>query len=386
MPVERILFLILRSELRKEPLSQKVRQALSPETLAGLYKLAAAHDAAHIAGQAISKLPGLEPDENIQKMKQKARQAFYRYVKMDREFGRICAFLEQLQVPFIPLKGSVLRQYYPENWMRTSCDIDIFIKEEDLPRVVNAFVEKLGYKNTKKALHDISVFSPEGIHVELHHTLIEDFVSKKQCQLLADLWKNASPSKPGSYNYQLADPVFYFYHIAHMAKHFQNGGCGIRPFMDLWLLNNVIDFDRTDRERLLEEGDLLPFAKAAEKLARIWFEDESYAFMDRMMEEYVLNGGVYGTLTNTTAFSQYKKGGRLRNLLSRIYLPYDMIKYYYPVLQKHKYLTPVFQVVRWVKLLFHGKASVLVQEANRNAGISRELLSATADLMNYLGL
>ena len=38
--------------------------------------------------------------------------------------------IKKVQIPFLPLKGSVIRQYYPEPWMRTSCDIDILVDFE----------------------------------------------------------------------------------------------------------------------------------------------------------------------------------------------------------------------------------------------------------------
>lgn len=386
MPVEKILFLILRSELSGEALGPDVRQALSAQTLAELYTLSNAHDMAHIAGQAISKLGGFQTDESFQKMKLAARKAFVRYVKMENALQRICTVLEQAQIPFIPLKGAVIRPYYPEPWMRTSCDIDILVKEKDLSRAVKAIVKNLSYRDVKKSLHDISMHSPEGIHLELHHALIEDFVSRRQRELLSHIWEYATPVRPSSYNHQLAEPVFYFYHIAHMAKHFQNGGCGIKPLMDLWLLNHKLDQNTRERELLLEEGGLLTFSKAAEKLSRVWFGDGNYEPLDRVMERYILDGGVYGTRSNIIVVSQYRKGNRLLSVFERVFLPYDVIKYYYPVLKKHKYLTPVFQIARWCKLFFQGKFKTLLWELNKTTTVTTEELSSISDLMNYLGL
>ena len=52
--------------------------------------------------------------------------------------------LEKAEIPFLPLKGSVIRKYYPEPWMRTSCDIDLLIHKEEADNVVNLFTEKFG--------------------------------------------------------------------------------------------------------------------------------------------------------------------------------------------------------------------------------------------------
>ena len=57
-----------------------------------------------------------------------------------------------------------------------------------------------------------------------------------------------------------------------MAKHFvSTGGCGIRPFLDIWVLNHKIDFNREKREKLLSDGGLDVFAKQAELLSEVWF-------------------------------------------------------------------------------------------------------------------
>ena len=96
--------------------------------------------------------------------------------------------------------------------------------------------------------------------------------------------------------------MFYFYYIAHMAKHFvETGGCGIRPFLDIWVLNHRIDFDREKRDKLLSDGGLDVFAKQAELLSEVWFGNAEHTEITRQMETYILRGGVYGANTNRIA-------------------------------------------------------------------------------------
>ena len=59
--------------------------------------------------------------------------------------------------------------------------------------------------------------------------------------VLAQIWDTAVSAGPGSHRLLLADEMFYFYHIAHMVKHFEVGGCGIRPFLDLWIMNHRME-------------------------------------------------------------------------------------------------------------------------------------------------
>ena len=48
-----------------------------------------------------------------------------------------CNALEKAQIPFVPLKGSVIRKYYPEAWMRTSSDIDVLVHKEDVEKTTD---------------------------------------------------------------------------------------------------------------------------------------------------------------------------------------------------------------------------------------------------------
>ena len=58
--------------------------------------------------------------------------------------------------------------------MRTSSDIDILVKMEDLERAVALVKEKLSYEEKGPRLrHDASLISPSGVHFELHFSILE---------------------------------------------------------------------------------------------------------------------------------------------------------------------------------------------------------------------
>lgn len=180
--------------------------------------------------------------------------------------------------------------------------------------------------------------------------------------------------------------LYYFYHIAHMAKHFENGGCGIRPFIDLYILDNAQGVDIAKRNILLEEGQLLKFANAARKLSRIWFSNDQYDFISKQMEDYILRGGVYGNNENRIIVQQQKKGGRIKYALSKIFIPYEIIKYHYPVLQKHRWMTPIMEVCRWCKLVFCGHLRRTTKELRYNAGISSTDAANMQTFLKNIGL
>ena len=115
----------------------------------------------------------------------------------------------------------------------------------------------------------IYFFTSSGVHIELHYDLTE--CEKYGNEILRNIWRYTHPSKENQYRLLLDDAAFYFYHLSHMAKHFENGGCGIRPFIDLYLLNTHIEFDKLKREELIKQGGLEKFSKNCENLSFAWF-------------------------------------------------------------------------------------------------------------------
>lgn len=361
----------------------KSQYELTDEELAKLYKLAKSHDLAHLVGDALIKNDLIGDGEVKAKFQKQMMLAVYRYEKINYELGRLRKVLNEAEIPFIPLKGCWIRQYYPEPWMRTSCDIDILIHESDLERAVSALTSAAGYKADSKGSHDVGMFSDSGVHLELHYSLIEDKIVGSAADILRSAWENASPVSDTS-EYVFGDDLFFFYHTAHMAKHFVNGGCGIRPFIDIWVLNYCVSFDREERDALLAKGGLLAFAEQAEALSEAWFGNGEHTDITRRMQDYLLKGGVYGTTANRVSVQQIRKGGKIRYAFSRIWLPYDVLKFHYPSLERKRWLLPVFEVRRWFKLLFGGGVKRSVNELRLNSSATNEEQTETKEMLSKL--
>lgn len=386
MTVETALFALLRAPVCGSGLTAQEQAALTPELLAQVLPLAQKHDLAHLAGYALKQQKLLGSDEISRQFDRQTMQAMYRYVQLSGEYTLILQTLQQNRIPHLPLKGSVLRDHYPQGWMRTSGDIDILVQKEDLDRAVEALIRELEYTRGIRGDHDITLLGPMDIHLELHYDTIGENSEVGNCrEVLSRVWQDAVPIAPGSCQYAMSDAMFYFYHIAHMAKHFENGGCGIRPFLDLWILNHRTEHDAQARNALLKEGGLEAFGAAVETLTEVWFSGAQYDSLCRMMRDYLLNAGAFGNIENFTAVGRSKAGGTKRYLLRRIFMPYGELKDYFPVLVKHPWLTPFCQIARWFRILFRGglkrakaeyKTSVSAADADRT----------TASLLRQLGL
>ena len=384
--VAKIVIDLLCFELFDKQLEASVLQKITPEIAVKAYKLGLKHDVGHLIADALDKLQLLDNVSQKKELLTERNKAVFRYEQQAFEMEEITRVLETAQIPYVLLKGAVLRQNYPFPWMRTSCDIDILIKKEDFERAVTELTNKLSYKAMPQGGHDVSLYAESGVHLELHYALFEDFRDKSALDVLCGVWDRAVRINENSCAYAFTDEDFYFYHIAHMAKHFEEGGCGIRAFIDLYYLDNVWQYEKAKRDEVLEKGGLLKFANGMRDLACAWFVGGEYTDFVVLLEEYVVKGGLFGTMDNRVALQQTKSGGKWKYLLSRIWLPYDVLKHESPTLQKHKWLTPFYQVRRWFRMLFKGRMRMRMKETEMLLMADEEKKKKAQTLMDGLGL
>lgn len=362
-----------------------------------LFRLSKKHDIAPIVGNALNKCGAFEhlpvdieesEREAIAKIKTKFDEqiftAVYRYENINNELKEIRRVLSEAKIPFIPLKGSVIRQYYPEPWQRTSCDIDVLVKEKDADNAAEYLQTSLQYGVDRKGQHDVSMFTASNVHVELHFKLLDS--GFKQVKDLIDVWDGEEISLLSDSEYRMSKELFLLYHIYHMAKHFINGGCGIKPFIDLWVIKNKVGFDEGKAQKMLQESGLLAFYERSIDLMSVWFEDKDHSVITKEMEDYVLQGGVYGTLEQQLAMLQNKKGGKFRHLMGRIFLPYKSMVIYYPSLKKCPILFPFYQVRRWFRILFCGGRKAAMNEIKLNLSITQDKKEKAKTLIDELEL
>ncbi|MBQ4137054.1 MAG: hypothetical protein IJD67_02990, partial [Clostridia bacterium] len=221
----------------------------------------------------------------------------------------------------------------------------------------------------------------------LHRTLIEadEFLAFEK--VLSEVWEHTEKEDGYEYSLLLSDEMFYYYHVAHMAKHYMHGGCGIRPFMDMFLLRTSDVSTEEKRKKLLEDGGLLRFAETAEALSCVWFGDDTHTDLTKAMEEYIVGAGVYGTQENYVAIQQSRRGNRFKYVLSRIWLPYDRLRHYYPSLNGKKIFLPFYEFRRWMRLIFSKTTRRRsINEMKASSNLDTQKANALASHMQELGL
>ena len=378
-----MIFKLLKCALSGEVLDDL--SCIDREAWGEIYKVSKKHDLAHMVGYALS-LSSAEVDEDVKKAFEKSSSmAAFRYVKKSFELDAIKGALNKAKIDFLPLKGSVINEYYKEPWLRTSCDIDVLVKKEDLEKAQRAIVDTLGYElQPSSTRHDVSLMSPSGVHLELHFELNEELF--KESKDLTNIWQGKEIVKVSEHEYQMTNEMFLFYHIYHMAKHFENGGCGIKPLLDLWIIKNKMGYDEQKARALIEKEGYTVFYESAIALMNVWLEGSEHTSITKNMESYILDGGVYGSIEHNLAVSQAKKGSAFKILWCKIFTPYSSLKVRYPVIGKFPPLYPLFWVVRWFRLLFTKDRERAMTVMKTNQKITQDEREAVAQLLKSLGL
>lgn len=375
---------LLRFLLKGTDIPESVRAGFTEEEAKALYQLANRYDLAHLVGAAAIESGLPLPPEIKEKFLRKQQIAFARSVTLEYELESAGALLSKAEIPYIPLKGAVVCREYPERWMRTSSDLDILIHPEDMKRASELLKQEGGFVREGETGHDVSFCTPGKVHFELHFDLIEEGHANSAGEVLRDVWSSAQRKE--GFRYELDDPMFYFYHIAHMAKHTQDGGCGVRPFLDLWILNRRENADTEGRRLLLERGGLARFAEVAEHLSAVWMEEAEPDEDTSSLESFLENGGTYGSLKNRVAVFAVKRESRLMHIWKRIFLPLPELKAENPILRKHPWLAPAIQVRRWLRLIFGKRLKRSFREISISANLTDEELKKVEDCLSRIGL
>lgn len=353
--------------------------------LNSLYLISKKHDITQLLVEGLESLGALgEESAAAEKFNQALYTAIYRYERIDYELREICALFDANEIPYMKLKGSVIRSYYSKPYLRTSCDIDILVNSKDVERATELLVDQLQYTLQDKEQYDISLFSPSGIHVELHFKLVER--GFKPVYSLQNVWESREISRTDGFSYSMSHELYLLYHIYHMSKHFIHGGCGIKPFVDLWIIKNKMGYDEKKAQALLKKNELLSFYIGVMELTEVWFEGKEYTDVACAIEDYILNGGVYGTTEQRIAMSQNQKGGKLMHLLSKIFLSYPSMLIYYPSLKKFPPLFPFYQVRRWFRIAFFGGRHRAMREIKLNNDLSEQKKESARILIDKLDL
>ena len=316
-----------------------------------LYRLAKFHSVRAAVYIAL-KRAGVQNNTYDQAYKKAIRKNIY----LDMERSAIIADFEQHGIWYMPLKGSVLKDLYPENGMREMSDNDILFdadKREQSREIMLAH----GYivKEYCDSNHD-AYHKPPVLNFELHTALFDEkYANNPFFRYYFDVKRLLQKDEDNNYGYHFSDEDFYVFMTTHEWKHFSNSGTGIRSLLDCYVYCKVkgenLDWDYITEQ--CEQLNISDFEQQRRALAlKVFSSDTLPNLSDREQEMlmYYLTAGTYGTLENNVN-NKLKDHTKVEYILSQLFPSVSYMKRSVIFVRKYPVLYPVGIVYRWGRIL-----------------------------------
>lgn len=274
---------------------------------------------------------------------------YARNMTQSAEFKAITELFTREKLPFLPIKGFLMKALYPKPELRNMADMDIFVGEENAARA-RELLSGIGYSTESDPdavyVHDVMIKRPF-VDVELHRILeMNSDFGFKDCV--------ARPDNP--YWYTMTTDDFLTFMISHTYKHYVNGGCGIRAVLDLYLYRkkNPDHLESAGFIKKLKSRKLYDFYLTFLSVVDKWFDGKEDITEVSEFEIYTITGGTYGTLSNVVDRNLEKKS-KLSYIFSRLFPRPKVIKMRYRWVRKCIILLPIGYIVRIVQSMFNGR-------------------------------
>ena len=316
-----------------------------------LYAAANYHTLTGITASALEST-GIQ-DNKFRTAKEKASR---KNIFLDAERKKLFSFCEENGIWYMPLKGSVLKELYPDFSMRQMADNDILF-DAGYQQKIKEYFESNGYQTVScgKGNHDVYE-KPPVLNFEMHTSLFGKSHDTKWHEYYGDVKKRLVKDCDNSYGYHFSDEDFYIYIITHEYKHYSNSGTGIRSLLDcyVYLKAKQVTLNWTYIEAECKKLGISAFEKQSRGLAGKVFGNSNSELSDedKIMLERYLNSGTYGTLKQSIEKSMEKfaeKTGsrsKLRYIMNRLFPGSDFFEANYNPLFRHRIFLPAGWIYR----------------------------------------
>ena len=305
-----------------------------------LYRLAKFHTVRGAVCIAL-KRAGVQDKQFDQAYKKAVRKNIY----LDMERTAILSDFEQQGIWYMPLKGSVLKDLYPENGMREMADNDVLFDAEKQVQSKEIMLSH-GYTAEHYGVgnHDVYM-KPPVLNFELHTALFGSAHAEPLYRYYADTKHLLCKDEGNTYGYHLSDEDFYVYMTAHEWKHYNGSGTGIRSLLDCYVYCKIkgesLDWKYiTEQCRQLEIAD---FEKERRILAVKVFSSDTLPDLTESEQEmliFYLTAGTYGTFDNAIK-KKLKDQSKLSFWVHSIFIPRKQMAVSVPFTAKSPLLYPV---------------------------------------------
>ena len=262
---------------------------------------------------------------------------------------KLFAAFEEAGIDYMPVKGLRMKTLYPKPELRSMADADVLIRLEQYDKI-RPILEQQGFDEKVESDHEL-IWVKKSLYLELHKRLIPSY-NPDLYAYFEDPWSMAEREHGHCWSMRVEDEWLYIF--THMAKHYRDGGIGLRHLTDLLVFRRahpVMDegYIRTALERL----ELTEFYRHICRLLDYWFGGAPGDSTLEMMTEFIFTSGSFGTADSHTVSMMLRKiensrigNAKLLYILNNLFPGKSVLEVRYPVLGKCPWLLPVIWVVR----------------------------------------
>lgn len=321
-----------------------------------IYSLACEHSVVNLLYYAVEKGDTNIPDSIKSRLQGHFMSLVMQLHKQKQCFAVLSREFAENKIRFLSLKGQSVRDAYPEEEMRSSCDVDLFYDSAYTDRM-HEIAQRLGFVLRETGENHYE-YEKGNITVEFHYALTppNSFLN----EYYKDVWEKLKTDDGLKHSFTTEDN--YIYIILHFVKHFFSGGGGIRQMADIYMYNKkYLQMDREYLNAEFEKLGISVFVKTIESIAFKMFNDQSYTEEEKEVLDFIISGDTYGSASS--ALESKFKGKtethtRINYIIYRIFPPFEKMKNLYGFLEKAPLLLPVCWVVRWFDVIFKRKERI----------------------------
>lgn len=358
------------------------KERIKKMDLAGLFRAAQFHLLSSAACMALESAGVFEADsflmaeESMRQLakdwKEKKNKAIRKNLLLDTERRELLAAMEREGIWYLPLKGIILKEFYPKAGMRQMADNDILFDSQFQWRL-KEIMESRGFQTISIARGNHDVYEKKPVYnYEMHTSLYGRVHDEAWAAYYSNVKERLIKEENSSYGYHFSDEDFYVYLITHACKHHNSGGTGIRSLLDIYVylrkMESALDWNYISGE--LQKLHVEDFEADSRRVAEKLFSQEVNELNEREAEllRYFLGSGAYGTMKNRVVkkLHEYQKDGepikagtKRRYLVGRLFPDEEFYQNYAPFAYRHRWFIPIFIPFRAVRgVLRNGKKIV----------------------------
>jgi len=297
---------------------------------------------------------------------------------------------EKNHIDYMFLKGLNLKNIYPKPENREMGDLDILIKTNQY-ELIRKILINLGYDEKEESDHEL-IWCKGDLYLELHKHLIPTN-NKDYIKYFKNGWQFAKIVSDDSCEYCMSPDDEYIFLLTHLAKHFRDGGIGIRHFVDLWIYKNKYSLNNEYIEKKLALINLNEFNANVNKTIDVWFNGVETDKKTEFITRYVLSSGTFGSNVNHIysdgLVAMLKNGsvaaGRKDTVFRLIFPTYKRMAQKYPILEKFPFLLPFSYFPRWYEAIFIRKGIITKYRGEIKQQTEENVLNYMNNL-KYMGI